>query len=225
MGPKVRTSILLTCLCAAPIAFCQAQAQGDFHMREDDARRLYRISAFAHGHRHGYEQGFRQADEELHVGHLQRTLREKDVPKPKDYKRLYGNKNLFRQGFIYGFMAGYKDSFEERSFRLPEWTAAVPPFAWMSDLPQSEGEMVPDAKLRAGFEAGIVDGYKSGLITPVMDADSRAVASQAARICGSPSQARPEGYCDGFTQGFLFGASDGAANGASGLAKNSRQPQ
>jgi hypothetical protein len=225
MGPKVRTSILLTCLSAASIAFGQDQPQGDFHTREDGARRLYRISAFAHGHRHGYEEGFRRADEELHVGHLQRTLREKDVPKPKDYKSLYGDKRLFRQGFIYGFLAGYKDSFEERSFRLPEWTAAVPPFAWMSDLPQSEGDAVPDAKLRAGFEAGIVDGYKSGVSSHVTIGDPKAVASQAARMCESPGQGRPEGYCDGFAQGFLFGASDGAATGASGLARNSRQPQ
>ncbi|HUS19476.1 MAG TPA: hypothetical protein VMZ25_07480 [Terriglobales bacterium] len=237
MGPKVTYPILMVCL----LAVCTAGAQdhngsklpGDFHTRDDGARQLYSVSAFAHGHRHGYEEGYWTADIEIHVGHLRRELRDKDVPKPKDYKTIYGDKTIFRQGFIYGFVAGYRDSFAERSFRLPDWSLDLPPFGWMATiarLPQAEGASPLDAKVRAGFEQGIAEGYKSGLSALVESVQPAALATEAASICKAQPQAKVDrdGFCDGFSQGFLLGVNDSpgpAKPDQPALAKNQPTPQ
>ncbi|MEO6119797.1 MAG: hypothetical protein ABIP12_03835 [Terriglobales bacterium] len=133
MGPRNLIPILLTICLGAPLSFAQSKdpksedTRGDFHLREDQARKLYSASAFAHGHRHGYEEGFRTADLEIHVGRQERELREKDIPKA-DYQKGFGDKKFFQQGFAHGFKAGYKDSYSNRSFRLVEWSVAIPPF-------------------------------------------------------------------------------------------------
>ncbi len=232
MGPRIHipSLVLMMCLGATPFASSQdGGASSDFHTREDQARRLYAISAFAHGHRHGYEEGFRIADLEIHVGRLERTLREADVPKA-DYKKEYGDRKQFQQGYMYGFMTGYKDSFSNRSFRLVEWSDAVPPFDWMADMPQAEQGRAPDARLRANFEDGIVRGYQAGMNRPGVDADVKALAAQAGKSCGEQDAARRDGYCDGYTQGFLLGVNDHTAWPAvgpatePGLAQNSSHP-
>jgi hypothetical protein len=210
MGPWIQTSKLLLgmCLLATPFASGQDKnAPGDFHTRDDDARHLYAISAFAHGHRHGYEEGYRAADFEIHIGRLERNLREADVPKA-DYKKEFGDRKQFQQGFIYGFMTGYKDSFSDRSFRLVEWSAAVPPLPSMSELPQADPTMTPDPKLRANFEDGILQGYRDGVKRPEGQIDAEGLAGQAREICGRSEATGREGYCDGFTQGFLLGVND-----------------
>jgi len=232
MGPRKRIChlVLLTCLSATPLAHAQdAKTFGDFHTQADPGRRLYSISAFAHGHRHGYEEGFRAADLEIHVGRLQRTLLEKDVPKA-DYKKEYGDKKHFRRGFIYGFMAGYRDSYSEQGFRLVEWTAEVPPLAGTSDLPEADAGFTPSPRLRGNFDEGMLHGYQAGLNTPVNEADARRLAARAKQSCSLPDPVRPDGYCDGFIQGFLLGVNDHtqlAPPGpvtAPGIAQNDSRP-
>ena len=229
MRPGMRISILLM-LCLSATVCAHGQAGGDFHTRDDQARRLYALSAFAHGHRHGYEEGYLVADTEIHVGRLQRTLREKDVPKA-NYRKEYGSRKQFQLGFSYGFLAGYKDSFAGRKFRLVEWSAQIPPFAWMAELPQADEGREPDAGMRVGFEDGMAQGYESGMRMEPADADAQTLADQAARKCGEQPGKRREGYCEGYTQGFLLGANDhqptplAAPMTAPGLAQNHSQPQ
>ncbi|HUR36759.1 MAG TPA: hypothetical protein VM009_03010 [Terriglobales bacterium] len=228
MGPCARF-FLSTLLFFAGSAYSQDDQHnlpGDFHTREDDARRLYSVSAFAHGHRHGYEEGYSAADEDIHQGRVQRVFREKDVPKPRGYQKAFGDKRHFRQGFIYGYMAGYRDSFRERSFILPSWVAAIQPFSWMSALPQSEGSFIPAGNLLAIFESGVMDGYRSGLATQVLENDARALASQGSQNCRAQGP-RPDGYCDGFTQGFLIGIADSGVSltvEGAGVVQSSPQP-
>jgi hypothetical protein len=228
MGPGARF-LFSTCLLFAAAAYSQDDQQtlpGDFHTREDDARRLYSVSAFAHGHRHGYEEGYSAADEDIHQGRLQRALREKDVPKPRGYKKTFGDKRHFRQGFIYGYIAGYRDSFSERSFTLPSWATAIQPFSWMSALPQAEGNSTPDGTVLAIFESGVMDGYRSGLATQVQENDAHALAAQGSQACRAEAS-RPDGYCDGYAQGFLIGVADGGVSltvEGAGVVQSSPQP-
>lgn len=196
-------------------------------MRDDEARRLYSVSAFAHGHRHGYEEGFRAADDEIHSGRLQRVLTEGDVPKSMEYQKGFGDKKHFRRGFIYGYLAGYRDSYEERHFRVPEWVTQVPPFSDGSDLPQADGPATPDKKVRSTFDEGMLQGYRSGASTQVVETDTKALASQAGEVCELPGRSRLDTFCHGFTQGFLFGVKDqvtGPDAARPGLAKNVPQP-
>ncbi|MEO5936016.1 MAG: hypothetical protein ABIP81_02275 [Terriglobales bacterium] len=234
MGRRNLIPILLTICLGAPLAFAQSKdpkfqkTRGDFHLREDQARELYSASAFAHGHRHGYEEGFRTADLEIHVGRQQRELRQKDIPK-SDYQKEFGDKEYFQQGFAHGFKAGYKDSYSNRSFRLVEWSAQIPPFPGMTELPQADPRIVPDARMRVQFENGTAQGYASGSKAEVAAADAKSIAGQATRSCGELAADRPEGFCEGFTQGFLLGVNHHApaplAAPVSGLAQNRSHPQ
>jgi hypothetical protein len=233
MGPQnIILSLLMVCLSAGS-SIAQSgdhplpESQSDFHLREDQGRRLYSISAFAHGHRHGYEEGYRTADLEIHVGRQQRELRDKDIPKA-DYAKGFGDKKFFRQGYAQGFKAGYKDSYSNRNFRLVQWSEQIPPFDWMSELPEADRGRELNAKVRAQFEDGMAQGYASGAKAEVTDADAKAVASYAARSCGDRPGARPEGFCEGFTQGFLLGVNDQRPvplAPESGLAQHHPQPQ
>lgn len=227
MVPPARLAILTLCLAVATTAPAYSQSEVDSHLREDETRHLYSVSAFAHGHRHGYEEGFRVADDEIHSGRLQRALTEGDVPKSMEYQKSFGDKKHFRRGFIYGYLAGYRDSYEERSFRLPEWVAQVPPIADSSDLPQTDGPAAPDRKVRLTFDEGMMQGYRSGVSAQVVDMDAKALASQAGEVCELPGRSRADAFCHGFTHGFLFGVKDQISapdSARSGLAKNVPQP-
>src|SRR6266478_9941690 len=55
-----------------PIAVAQQQISSaipnaDYHLLQDAAKKIYAMSAFAHGHRHGYEEGFHAGDEDYHL--------------------------------------------------------------------------------------------------------------------------------------------------------------
>jgi hypothetical protein len=229
MGPGIRIHWLVLGIVVAAATSLPGQngsVYGDFHTLQDEGRRLYAISAFAHGHRHGYEEGFRAADLEIHVGRLQRTLRDKDIPK-FDYRDEYGDRTRFKQGFIQGFRAGYSDSFFNRSFRLVEWADEIPPFSWMSDLPQAAGTNTIDPKMRASFDTGVQQGYQAAVQTAAPAAEAPQLAKQAEKACREQPIARDEGFCDGYTQGFLLGAErpDPALRNPAGLAQKSSRSQ
>lgn len=208
MVPRVSLLLLLFSLAASGQDGHSRDRAPEFHLREDVGRSLYSISAFAHGHRHGYEAGYIAADEDIHFGHNRRQLREKDVTNYMKYRREYGDKARFRQGFIYGFIAGYNDSFDFRPFRLPEWTEDVPAFRQASALPESDTPAGPDKDTRRRFDDGMLQGYRSAVGSQFAADHPQALAEQAASACQTDRRAPELGYCDGFVQGFLFGASD-----------------
>lgn len=208
MVPRAIVFLLLLPL-AASLASGQEskELRGEFHLREDVARRLYHVSAFAHGHRHGYEAGYLAADEEIHYGHLRRRLQEKDVPRGMAYRREYGDKKRFRRGFEYGFIAGYNDSYDFRPFRLPAWVAEVPPIPSISDLPEADTSG-PDRQFRLRFDDGMIAGYRTAAGSQVLTLEAPALASEASSTCQTDDRSRQPGYCDGFVQGFLLGIED-----------------
>jgi hypothetical protein len=186
----------------------QASSLEDLHLKNDLASELYSVSAFAHGHRHGYEDGFRRADHEYHFGYQARPLKLKDVPKPTGYEKGFGDKDLFRKGFRYGFMAGYSDSFAGRSFRVPKWMKAVPPFRNAQTLPEAEEARQSDKQVRKVFEEGMLKGYQLGLSSEMQNLLPEFLADQAERFCVQEAKAGENGYCDGYTQGFVIGVGD-----------------
>lgn len=229
MVPGSRLVIVLLVVSAVGSLVAQGQNREplqEFHLSADAARTLYTFSAFAHGHRHGYEEGFRFADLTIHLGGLQRELRERDVPKSMGYKREFGEKKRFRQGFIYGFIAGYNDSFSERSFRVPEWGLEETPIASLSALPQWDGPLQLNPELRAAFDEGMFLGYRAGMVSQAAPApEDTSLREKLAGSCRGTEQAAREGFCDGFTQGFLMGMNDRPPSGPdAGLARQNLTP-
>jgi len=216
MGSLVRVGFpILFLSLLSPFLFGQNPSRsGDYHTLEDEGRRLYSVSAFAHGHRHGYEEGYRLADQEIHFGLRQREIRERDVPGEMEYERRFGDKRLFRRGFLHGFQAGYRDSYANQPFRVPEWLQEVPPFAWTNDLPQAGGAPEPTKSLKRSFDDGASQGYESGLQTAFGDTEVSALARQAGEACTATPQSKKDGFCDGFRQGFLLAARDRASSPA-----------
>lgn len=208
MGSPVRFGFLVLLLLASSLHGQDLPRKGDYHTLEDEGRRLYSVSAFAHGHRHGYEEGYRLADQEIHFGLRQREIRERDVPSDMDYQGRFGNKQIFRRGFVHGFLAGYRASYANEPFRVPEWLDEVPPLAKMNELPQADSTGGPTKRLRRGFDEGARQGYESGLRAAMSDAGVSALARQAGETCSAAPQAQVDGFCDGFRQGFLLAARD-----------------
>lgn len=210
MGSLVRLGLLLFFAVTSSLYSQELPARGDFHTLEDEARRLYSVSAFAHGHRHGYEEGYRVADLEIHFGSRQRELSDSDIPGKMQYQGSFGDKQSFRRGFIRGFLAGYRDSYAHEPFRIPAWLHEVPPFPWTNDLPQGGETPAPPRRLRRSFDEGARSGYEAGWTAPVDDPAASALAGQAGDACNSTPQARKDGFCDGFRQGFLLAIHDRA---------------
>src|SRR3954466_6699388 len=90
----------------------------DYHITGDPAHDTYLKSAFAHGHRHGYEEGYHAADNDLQFGRpAMQFASAKQVPEVLGYRKQFGRKDLFREGYKRGFIAGYEDSYAGREFR------------------------------------------------------------------------------------------------------------
>lgn len=122
-----------------------AQPSADSHLSADSANNIYAASAFAHGMRHGYEEGFHDADRELHLSAF--SVDEISIAKPKKivgYERAFGSKESFRRGYEYGYRLGYSDSVKGITFRM---TAPVVHVA---------------AKPDNDFDRGVQYGYTSG---------------------------------------------------------------
>jgi hypothetical protein len=115
--------------------------QACYHVSADPMKDVYAHSAFAHGLRHGYEQGFHEADVDFHLGYLERELKLDKIPKIEKFRKEFGNKKSFRRGFEYGYLGGYRDSFAGRKFLVPRELAT----------PTTSG----------AFDAGVADGFKA----------------------------------------------------------------
>jgi hypothetical protein len=139
MSRSLAPSVLLVLLTAS----FAADKKRDFHLDQDTARDLYLHSAFAHGLRHGYEEGFHAADLDIHTAAPRKALDKLSrVPKTIGYRREFGDKKSFRRGYEYGYVAGYDDSFENRKFH----------YLAPSDVTNLE-------PATADFDIGVASGY------------------------------------------------------------------
>jgi hypothetical protein len=208
-----RVPLLVFLLWSGMMSAQERSSPAEYHVTDDSMRSLYRVSAFAHGHRHGYEAGYRAADQEIHIGILQHGWKERDVKRAMAYRHEFGDKRFFTRGFTRGFLAGYNDCYADRDFRLPDWGETVPPLPSATDLPQSDAPPQPSRKFREAFDQGLDQGYAAGLKAGAIPADAAETALQARAVCIAGKDAGPV-FCDGFVQGFLLGGADRVAVGA-----------
>lgn len=161
-----------------------ACAQSDYHTTKDPNRDLYLDSAFAHGHRHGYEEGFHAGDEAYQLRRAP-TFDEKFVHS-RGYQASFGSKRSYMLGFSSGFRAGYADSYSGHPFRI--------------------ATLIAPQKASGGFDLGVLEGYQAGLANSANISDQPGVEESAAWRCRQGP--RPEAYCGGFGVGYVLGRSD-----------------
>lgn len=140
-----RAPLVLIVIAAASLAWAGSE---DVHVTSDPARFLYSVSAFAHGHRHGYEDGFHQADEDLHMGRTQSQIKLTPV-KPRGFSDSFGSHGSFNRGYMMGYLQGYRDSAADREFHpLP------------SDVDLGALLLLSPADQKS-FDQGFETGYRS----------------------------------------------------------------
>jgi hypothetical protein len=108
-----------------------AQRDSDPHISAESGNNVYAASAFAHGLRHGYEEGFHAADRDLQLSAF--SLDDIAVPRSSKkvigYRSEFGPKESFHKGFAQGYRLGFADSVKGIAFRMtpPEVTVAAKP--------------------------------------------------------------------------------------------------
>ena len=168
------------------------------HLQDETLGVLYANSAFAHGYRHGYEDGFHFGDFDLHMGHNSRILAKSKEYQPRRYYReSFGRRQLFEQGYDFGLRNGYADAASGGDFRATDRTKTAG-IGLTDVLPQSR---------RAQFDDGFAAGYRSAHSqhAPVAHVSPEYVEQYCRRTFASSQSLE---YCSGFGHGYVFGAFD-----------------
>jgi hypothetical protein len=195
----------------APLAVAQqlsiAPPNADYHLLQDSARNVYGISAFAHGHRHGYEEGFHAGDEDYHLRHVPNPTGKQS--KLNGYKREYGDKKTYMHGFSIGFQAGYADSYSGQPFRssreIAEFEIDVP-----HPLDPRTEKVINNYFPRIQsltFDQGAQEGYKDGFSSSEATTYAPGLGELAGTRCEAEHQNQPA-FCAGYSIGFLLGKDD-----------------
>lgn len=188
--------------------FANGQAV-DRHLSSDPAHVLYTKSAYAHGYIHGYEDGFHNADLDIHMGRGERPLSVMKDFRESDggYRADFGDKHYFRLGYKQGFREGYSDAIRGGQFRAIDQTekaaagiSAVRP----GDLRRQDF----DQAFSAGYDAGRDSGMNSSGYVPDIEHTTNLCESRLPRS----EAAHPGEYCDAFLRGFTLGFDDGQAS-------------
>ena len=197
MLPRVAQSTVIIACAALLLATAFAAGDPEGHMN-DAAGPLCARSAFAHGYLHGYEEGFHNADLDIHMGRLNNPSLENSHKPPRPEKDASSSDPAsFRAGYTEGYKSGYSDGISGRAFRaIAELRAAA------ADLQAANGP---------GFDRGFASGYASGRHytseneTPIND------FNYVLGYCLASANDDPgPGYCDAYTRGFRLGYNDGA---------------
>jgi flagellar biosynthesis/type III secretory pathway protein FliH len=175
----------------------QWAAGNERHLQPNAGGALLMDSAFAHGYRHGYDEGFHTGDLDIQMGRPAQVnakpsrLRRQD----REFNSAFGNKQSFQQGYAAGFNSGYSDAMAGLDYRASERVRAAA--AGLNDaLPQSR---------RQYFDEGFVAGYASAhsAQAPVMTMSPEYVEQYCRqRLPGN----HPIEYCSGFGRGYVFGS-------------------
>ena len=180
--------LLVALLVAAPALLLAGQGKDDAHWNGDSAAPLYHVSVFAHGFIHGYEDGFRIADEIYQLGMAPVSFN--SYPQYKDatshYDSSFGPKDRFKAGYREGFMTAYREGFGPNA---PRYGAAY-----------REGQA---RGLSEGREAGREDAQRNHWD---LEGQRELVLADSGyrQELGSRSEYE-EGYRAGFRQGYSEG--------------------
>ena len=173
------------------------------HLQPNSVGALYGNSAFAHGYRHGYDEGFHVGDFALQMG---RNVDQVSPPReyrhaPRGYRSDFGNRESFDQGYQAGFLSGYSDAITGEEYRLNRRASAAA--AGLSP------EILPPNR-RAHFDEGVAGGYasaqsanapKHGMTVEYIEQYCRKTASGMYAL----------EYCSGFSRGYLLGIHNDAS--------------
>jgi hypothetical protein len=167
------------------------------HLQPTSIGALFLDSAFAHGYRHGYDEGFHLADLDIHMGRAVQQMTKHELRQAgHEYNNSFGSKARFQQGYEAGLSAGYADGFAGDQYQASE-RAKLAASGLADALPPSRREY---------FDEGFAGGYASAHVQSVrakgMTIDYLEQYCQD-KLLGS----HPPEYCSGFGRGFIFGSS------------------
>ena len=188
-----------------------AWAQDDYHLTQDANRFFYYYSAFAHGHRHGYEEGYHAGDEDYHFRKPAEPRQR--MSKQRGYRPEFGNKASYARGYERGFIAGNADSYSGRAFRATQTLVLEAPVDFAA---RSQTDWITE------FDAGVAAGYRGGLSNAAGVVN--AGAGSASWLCRQEQHSAS--YCDGYGPGYMLGRGDSESAalmikaGPTSLAKN-----
>jgi hypothetical protein len=168
---------------------------GERHLQDSSTGALLADSAFAHGYRHGYDEGFHIADLDIHMGRSARSVAALKEARQagRDYNNAFGSKELFDEGYQAGFHTGYSDAIAGFEYRAVKRTREA-----------AEGLTILPPSRREFFDKGFAGGYKSA---QTHDAPVSGVTSAyLEQYCDKTlSRSHPLEYCSGFSRGYVLG--------------------
>jgi hypothetical protein len=202
--PAVMTRFLIM-FCIGFAFVISAQAQ-DPHLHEPGSAAVLSHSCFAHGYRHGYEEGFHLGNTDVTLG-TQPRVKLKDVHGLKlGYSSQFGPRHVFQEGFQAGLNAGYRDGYSGRAFRAVDSLRLIA--VSLESLPSQ-------APKSPSFDEGFTSGYHQGLDRGISDHSFTAQVNFHYVSCSHPAPERDssgqESYCEGYRRGFALGHADGFA--------------
>ena len=187
MQTRFSKILLIALLVALPTIVFAGQSKDDAHWNGDSAAPLYHVSVFAHGFIHGYEDGFRIADQVYQLGMAPASP--ESYPQYKDatshYDSSFGPKDRFKTGYREGFRAGYGDSLQNRRFRAVDAARA------------SSGGITGNSG--SAFDIGFEGGFRAAAAANAEDAALPCDAQTA-----NNQRMIKAGYCEGFARGVRF---------------------
>lgn len=175
---------------------------GDRHLQGTPSGVLYQNSAFAHGYRHGYDQGFHLGDVGIHMGRTARVVSKfKQYQQGiREYSVMFGSRQLFQEGYQAGFRSGYNDAMSGLEFRASESISGV----------ATGLNAISSPIRRSYFDEGVACGFKSSQLSEApVDRVTAAYVEQYCRKTASGLQ--PLEYCSGFSRGYMLGIADAPA--------------
>jgi hypothetical protein len=168
---------------------------GERHLQDSATGALLADSAFAHGYRHGYDEGFHVGDLDIHMGRSARvTVALKESPPAgRDYNNAFGSKQTFDEGYQAGFRGGYSDAIAGFEYRASKRTREA-----------AEGLAILPPSRRKFFDEGFAGGYKSAQThdAPVTGVTSAYLEQYCEKTL---SRSHPVEYCSGFSRGYMLG--------------------
>ena len=192
-----RLVTLFSCLAVFPVLVTAQNA--DAHFQTPRIANLAHHSTFVHGYLHGYEEGFHEADFDLHMGRIARGDYSRGHG-TTGYRREFGPKRMFDEGFREGFRVGYSDGASGRSFQAIDTVASA-----------AGQEHAEDARSSNVFDEGVRLGYVAGQHQGLDDARNQHEANPTP-ACPLNNGVTKQEFCSAYASGFGMGYADGFKN-------------
>lgn len=203
----MRTLILTSCLL---LALSAAAQMPDAHFLAPRTKVIAQRSVFAHGYLHGYEEGFHQGDLDLQMAHTYRNMdHAKEADKSTGYRREFGERSYYDQGYRQGYRVGYGDGVSDRNFRAID---GVQRLVDSAAQPVS-GEIAQPGKPSREFDSGFAAGYFAGQQQGLADARGSRPSTPSEPTCPMDTMHKAE-YCGAYAKAYGMGYADGYVNQA-----------